>query len=112
MGVKDWDIVKNKQVWVPYNLALLLKSKGFNIDCRYHFKLSLEDPTKHSNIPTFEVRCAFGVNHNRLPTRFSAPEWSVAIDWVYEKTGNIIIYNPTFSLDFLYSEFENALKKL
>lgn len=107
-----WEVWEVWEVWVPYNIALLLKSKGFNLKCRYHFKVSLVDPTEHTNIPTFEVGYPFGANHNQFSTRVSAPEWSVAIDWVYEKTGNIIVYNPTFSQDFLYSEFENALKRL
>jgi hypothetical protein len=112
MNIPDWAIVKDKQVWVSYNIALLLKSKGFDVSCRYHFKVSTIDIGKHSNIPTFEIEHPFGANHNHIPTRVSAPEWSVAIDWVYKKTSNIIIYNPTFSMEFFYSEFDNALKRI
>jgi len=102
----------NKKIWVPYELGLLLKSKGFDKECRYHFKVNSEDPTKHTNTPTFVMAEKFGANHNFMPTRVSAPEWSLAIDWVYERTSNIIIYNPTFTLEFFYSEFENALKRI
>lgn len=112
MEIKDWPIVKNKQVWVSYEVAQLLKEKGFDKDCKYHFKVSTTEPGKHTNTPTFEVKHPFGANHNLMPTRVSAPVWSQAIDWVYEKTGNIIMYNPKFTLDFLLTEFETALKRI
>jgi hypothetical protein len=98
------------QIWVPYNLALLLKNKGFDKQCRYHYKVSIEDETKHSNIPTFVLAEPYGKNHNTMPTRISAPEWSLACDWIYEKYEIVVIYNPSFDLEFLTSEFENALK--
>ncbi len=112
MKIKDWPIVKEKQIWVSYEIATLLKSKGFDKDCIYHFKVSSTEPEKHTNTPTFEVKHQFGANHNLMPTRVSAPVWSQAIDWVYEKTSSIITYNPTLTLDSLYTNFETALKTL
>jgi len=112
MEIKDWPIVKEKQIWVSYEIATLLKSKGFDMDCIYHFKVSTEEPGNHSMIPTFEMKHPFGANHNLMSTRVSAPTWSQAIDWVYAKTDKIVVYNPKYTLALLLSEFETALNRL
>ena len=50
MKIKDWPIVKEKQIWVSYEIATLLKSKGFDKGCIYHFKVSSTEPEKHTHV--------------------------------------------------------------
>ena len=102
-----------KKPYVPYDLGLALKEKGFKGICIYHYKVGLADPKSHTNIPTFEIKAPFGANHNQAPTRVSAPLWSEVCDWIYEASDKAIIvnYNPSFSLEFMTDEILNAIKR-
>ena len=110
------------KLWVPYEIALKLKEKGFKDLCIYHYKRS-QDFTKHSNVPTFEMKSAIGgQNHNQLSSRVSAPLYQQVLDWFRERHEIYIlpfiqfenkgIYDPDLeeSLDNIYFIFN--LKEL
>lgn len=99
--------------YVPYELAIFLKEKGFNLSCIYHYKISQKFPNQTSKIPTFEMTNPFGRNHNSLETRASAPLWSEVCDWIYSKseTNVVVNYSPAYTLETMVDEVKNALKR-
>lgn len=100
-----------RRTYVPYELALILKEKGYNEDSIYHYKKS-STTEQHSKIPTFEIKTMFGANHNILPTRVSAPLWTEVCDWIWKKSEHYILitYSPMLTIEELIQQFTNVLK--
>jgi hypothetical protein len=103
--------------FIPYDLALALKELGFNWECIYHYKIS-SDKSKHTSIPIFEMKNPFGLNHNDIPTRISAPLWQQAFRWfreVHELSGYPFYKNglpPNIKWDWqIYCSDESIIGK-
>lgn len=82
------------KIYVPYDLALLLKQAGFDVNCIYHYKVAMDDPTNHSSIATFEMKEHFGRNHNAHETRVSAPLYEQVGEWLRNKHNIHVVAYP------------------
>lgn len=80
--------------WIPFEIARILKEKGFSEDCIYHYKVNESYPESHTTVPTFEIREHFGRNHNTLPTRVSAPLYEQALRWLRDKHNAHVVPSP------------------
>ena len=70
------------KLWVPYEIAADLKVNGFREITQHYYLVNSEDPTKHTNTPTFGIKEPFGMDYNNhLPTRISAPFWPLVTAW-------------------------------
>lgn len=96
---------------LQYPQAHLLKLAGFDEDCIYHYKVSRETG-KHTQNTTFEIKDAFGRNHNILETRVSAPFYHQAFAWfrrkhnLYAYVGPIALLQDTGEFKYEITNFK------
>lgn len=81
-----------KNLFVPYEIALIAKEKGFNEPCLAEYDLldkqlelidSLEFPSKN------------------LKNNLCAPLYQQIIDWLVNECGRELVYDPTDKKDYL-----------
>ncbi len=90
-----------KDLFVPYELAVKLKEKGFKEKCIFMYdKLNMLSKDLRTNEQEF-----YGVNYNSSLYCCSAPFWQQVIDWLREEKNIKVVENPNGGWE-VYCEYD------
>ena len=85
-----------KHLFVPYELSVKLKEKGFDEDCIAYY--DVEDGNALKPIPMGQEINAFRSNTNSLMV--ATPIYQQVVDWLYEKGVSLELYSCDMGKNF------------
>jgi len=97
-----------EKLFVPYEIAVLAKEKGFKEKCFASFCIVDVEPKFMLNDELDELDRIYGIGDNLIT---NAPLYQQLIDWL-SRNKIVYLYNPTKDLETINKEIIECLTKL